>query len=90
MPTKEELMKKAEAYGREARAYGIFEKNSSWPMTKRYREGKEAANQMANMYEQEAEAAAQRAINSREQYMHERNAGDPNALRMSYEEWKKL
>lgn len=29
-------------------------------------------------------------INSREQYLHERDAGDPNALRMSYEEWKKL
>lgn len=30
------------------------------------------------------------AINSREQYMHEREQGDPYALKMSYEEWKKL
>lgn len=31
-----------------------------------------------------------RKINSREQYEHERKAGDPNALKLSYEEWKKL
>lgn len=29
-------------------------------------------------------------INSREQYEHEREAGDPNALKLSFEEWKKL
>ena len=28
--------------------------------------------------------------NSRAQYEHEREAGDPNALQMSYSEWKKL
>ena len=31
-----------------------------------------------------------RKINSVEQYNHEREAGDPNALRMSYEDWKNL
>lgn len=31
-----------------------------------------------------------RKANSREQYEHERKAGDPNALKLSYEEWKKL
>ena len=31
-----------------------------------------------------------RKINSIEQYNHEREAGDPNALRMSYEDWKNL
>lgn len=31
-----------------------------------------------------------REINSRAQYEHEREAGDPNALQMSYSEWKKL
>jgi hypothetical protein len=31
-----------------------------------------------------------RAINSREQYESERAAGDPNALRLSFAEWKKL
>ena len=29
-------------------------------------------------------------INSRAQYEHEREAGDPNALRLSFQEWKKL
>lgn len=29
-------------------------------------------------------------VNSRAQYEHERKAGDPNALQLSYEEWKKL
>ena len=29
-------------------------------------------------------------INSRAQYEHERDAGDPNALRLSFSEWKKL
>ncbi len=28
--------------------------------------------------------------NSYQQYLHEKNAGDPNATQMSYEEWKKL
>lgn len=31
-----------------------------------------------------------RKINSVEQYNHEREAGDPNALRLSYEDWKNL
>ena len=30
------------------------------------------------------------AANSRAQYQHEREAGDPNAQRLSFEEWKKL
>ena len=30
------------------------------------------------------------AINSREQYEAEKEAGDPNALQLSFEEWKKL
>ena len=29
-------------------------------------------------------------INSREQYEHEKEVGDPNALRLSFEEWKQL
>jgi hypothetical protein len=29
-------------------------------------------------------------VNSRAQYEHEKEAGDPNALRLSFEEWKKL
>jgi hypothetical protein len=31
-----------------------------------------------------------RKINSVEQYNHERETGDPNALRLSYEDWKNL
>lgn len=40
----------------------------------------------ANMVEQKQE----RQENSRAQYEHEKNAGDPNALQLSFEEWKKL
>lgn len=35
-------------------------------------------------------AAKVREINSRDQYNHERAVGDPNALKLSYEEWKNL
>ena len=31
-----------------------------------------------------------REINSRAQYEHEKEAGDPNAIKLSFEEWKKL
>jgi hypothetical protein len=48
-----------------------------------------SANMRANMVEQEQEARS-RAPNSREQYQHEKEQGDPYATRMSYEEWKKL
>ena len=48
-----------------------------------------SANMRANMVEQEQEARS-RAPNSREQYQHEKEQGDPNALRLSFEEWKKL
>ena len=36
------------------------------------------------------EALKMRKPNSRAQYEHERKAGDPNALKLSFEEWKKL
>ena len=51
-----------------------------------------ADNAMANMAEMEAEIIAQRMnkTNSRAQYEHERQAGDPNALKLSFEQWKKL
>ena len=45
-----------------------------------------SANMRANMLEQEME----RKANSREQYMHEKEVGDPSARDLSYEEWKKL
>ena len=51
----------------------------------------DASNALANMYEQEAENLdIRRNPNSREQYQHEKEQGDPNALRLSFEEWKKL
>ena len=51
-----------------------------------------AANAMANMKEIDNETILQRMnpINSRAQYEHERDAGDPNALKLSFDEWKKL
>ena len=48
-----------------------------------------SANLRANMIEQEQETRS-RQPNSREQYQHEREQGDPNALKLSFEEWKKL
>ena len=36
------------------------------------------------------EADKERKMNSREQYEYEKSVGDPNALRLSFEEWKKL
>lgn len=36
------------------------------------------------------EAVVPRETNSRAQYEHEKAAGDPNATKMSYEDWKKL
>jgi hypothetical protein len=36
------------------------------------------------------DAGVPRKPNSVEQYNHERKAGDPNALKLSFEEWKKL
>jgi hypothetical protein len=48
-----------------------------------------SANMRANMVEQEQEARNNMA-NSRAQYESERQAGDPNALRLSFSEWQKL
>lgn len=36
------------------------------------------------------ESVVPRTINSRAQYEHEKAAGDPNATKLSFEEWKKL
>jgi hypothetical protein len=46
----------------------------------------EAANKKLQQDIQNASPAA----NSKAQYQHEREAGDPNAQRLSFEEWKKL
>ena len=56
---------------------------------------KDIANELGSMgnkriKESKDEAVKIRKENSRAQYNHERDAGDPNALNMSFEEWKKL
>ena len=91
----ERAERKAKGYGAEARAYGQAEKGSAAAMSfgasgKASKAAKEANNALANMYEKEAETMRQRASNSREQYEHERKAGDPNALKLSFKEWQKL
>ena len=52
------------------------------------------SDSMASPKEKEIRAKAKeeamRDANSRAQYQHERDAGDPNALMLSFEEWKKL
>ena len=48
-----------------------------------------SANMRANMVEQEQELRMNKT-NSRAQYDSEKKAGDPVALRLSFEEWKKL
>ena len=56
---------------------------------------KDIANEMGSMgnkrlQESKDEATKMRTENSRAQYNHEREAGDPQALQLSFEEWKKL
>jgi hypothetical protein len=83
--------RKAKGYAAEARAYKNAEKGgASGSLGDRYTREKEANNAMANQYESEAEVMRQRASNSKEQYDHERKAGDPNALKLSFKEWQKL
>ena len=89
----EESDKKSKRYAGSAEAYRAFESNQPYGFGPNYKAGKEAAKHLANMYESEAEDLRQRATpatNSREQYESEKEQGDPHALRMSYEEWKKL
>lgn len=86
----EEAEKKAKSYGNVEKAYKYFEERSKGSLKERQTAGKQAAQHMANMYESEAEALKVRATNSREQYEHEKAQGDPNATKLSFEEWKKL
>lgn len=86
-----EADKKASRYASEERVYRNAAKNTSDnALGRSYKDARQAASQMANMAEQEAENLKIRATNSREQYQHEKEQGDPYATRMSYEEWKKL
>lgn len=82
--------KRAKQLGREEAAYKVFEERSSGDLKEYQAAGRESAKRRANMAEEEAEALKVRATNSREQYMHEKAQGDPNATKLSFEEWKKL
>jgi len=101
MKQKEEMLsqaseaeKKAKKYGDEAIAYRDASKRAGNSVLGSYwGSERDVNNKIANFYEEEAEILRKRAtpsINSLEQYKHEREAGDPNALRLSFEEWKKL
>ncbi len=90
MPTKKQMEEQRSRLAAEAQFYNPANKKK---MGKFYDLlGKDtspeyaSANMRANMLEQEME----RKPNSREQYMHEKEAGDPSARDLSYEEWKKL
>ena len=83
--------RKAKGYAAEAAAYKNAEKGGAkGSLGARYKAEREANNAMANMHESEAEVMRERAKNSKEQYNHERKAGDPNALNLSFKEWQKL
>lgn len=99
MNRKAEMLKEANKSSRKAYGYAVDARlskasekaaNETGYPANRYKADKDAANAMANMYESEAEVLRQRASNSREQYEHERKAGDPNALNLSFKEWQKL
>jgi hypothetical protein len=71
-----------EVEARVRRSESNYKENAKTP------EGRELNKR--NMEFQREEASKVRATNSRAQYDHERDSGDPNALKMSFEEWKKL
>ena len=91
----DEARKKSEYYANDAQHNQFLEKNrlrSPFIITQPdFKSRADASNAMANMYEQEAENLdVRRRLDSIQQYRHEKEAGDPNALRLSFEEWKKL
>lgn len=89
-----EADKKTRQYSAKAHAYGAFaDRRKGSILDPDYAASRDAARKQANMYEEEAEMLRQRAMpatNSRAQYESEKEAGDPNALNMSFEQWKKL
>ena len=88
-----EADQKAKRYANDAKAYGFSASRGKGPLGLDYTVGRDAANKMANIYEEEAEILRQRAMpssNSRAQYNAEKAAGDPYATSMSFEEWKNL
>ena len=91
----DDARKKSESYGSDAQLNSLFEKNRSrspFVITQPdFKSRRDASNSLANMYEQEAENLdIRRQPDSIQQYRHEKEQGDPNAVRLSFEEWKKL
>lgn len=88
------LTKDSYAYrNKEANAKREHYKNqAAYNKAKGNKSESDAANAMANMAEQESEIISQRQLkeNSRAQYQHEKEQGDPYANKMSFEDWKKL
>ena len=86
-----EAEKKASRYASEERVYrNALKGRPDDALGRSYKDSLQAASQMANMAEQEAENLKIRAANSRAQYEYEKRQGDPYATRMSFEEWKNL
>jgi hypothetical protein len=100
MTKKQEMLSRAseadmkkKQYNEEALAYDVSASKGKGPLGLDYTVGRDSARELANYYEQEAENLRKRtmpSINTREQYESEREAGDPNALKLSFSEWKKL
>jgi hypothetical protein len=93
--SRDDARKKAQDYGVTEKVSRIFEqKRRGLPrLTGQpdFQPRREAATALANMYEQEAENLdIRRQPDSIQQYRHEKEQGDPNAVRLSFEEWKKL
>jgi len=85
--------RKKEDYSLEAKMYDVLGKRGKGVLGRDYSVNRDSARAVANYYEQEAENLRERSmpsINTREQYESEREAGDPNALKLSFSEWKKL
>ena len=93
--SRDEARKKSEYYANDAQHNSFLDKvrsRSPFIITQPdFKSRADASNAMANMYEQEAENLdVRRRPDSIQQYQHEKETGDPNALRLSFEEWKKL
>ena len=92
----DDARKKSAYYANDAQHNKFLDENRSRRFTATitqpdFKSRADASNAMANMYEQEAENLdVRRRPDSIQQYRHEKEAGDPNALRLSFEEWKKL
>ena len=94
--SRDDARKKSEYYENDAQHNKFLDKVRSRRFTATitqpdFKSSGDASTALANMYEQEAENLdIRRQPNSIQQYRHEKEQGDPNALQLSFEEWKKL